>query len=231
MLLNGSWERAYPGQLIGLPLGVIAPRKFDKRIFAILFNFNDEDQWSAFKQASPYIRSYEYADLMFRHMRQIMDAKLTPDPIRWQVARQSSRYLLYLLHLEASQAIEGMSSHGPALDRLMDAISLNPEAEWKVEDMAKQLYLSIPQFHVIFRERYQLTPAAAVTEQRMWRAGELLLDTDEPIERIAESVGYKSYSSFSRLFKKFLGISPGAYRREKRRERALNDASIHESGF
>jgi len=57
-----------------------------------------------------------------------------------------------------------------------------------------------------------------VTETRMKKAGELLQDTDDKIQAIAEMVGYKDQNYFSRAFKKFYGDYPSKYRAKKRTE-------------
>ena len=41
---------------------------------------------------------------------------------------------------------------------------------------------------------------------------ELLLSTDYPINRVADSVGYDNYSYFARLFKRETGMTPQEYR-------------------
>jgi AraC-like DNA-binding protein len=48
-----------------------------------------------------------------------------------------------------------------------------------------------------------------------------LRDTDDPVHRIAESVGYTSEHAFSRAFSRDRGQPPGRYRRETRRSAAL----------
>ncbi|HET9394583.1 MAG TPA: helix-turn-helix transcriptional regulator, partial [Nitrospiraceae bacterium] len=52
---------------------------------------------------------------------------------------------------------------------------------------------------------------------RMQRAAIRLEEGDEPIIRIAESVGYQSESAFNKAFSKEMGIAPARYRRAHRR--------------
>jgi AraC-like DNA-binding protein len=46
--------------------------------------------------------------------------------------------------------------------------------------------------------------------------GHKLESGDEPVEEICWLVGYEDASSFRRLYKRMVGISPGAYRRKFR---------------
>jgi AraC-like DNA-binding protein len=51
-----------------------------------------------------------------------------------------------------------------------------------------------------------------VDAERLERARWLLLNTDLPVERIAERLGYGDPSNFSRTFKRWTGINPRAFR-------------------
>jgi AraC-like DNA-binding protein len=53
-----------------------------------------------------------------------------------------------------------------------------------------------------------------VAEMRLELACRLLAETDEPISRIALSLGYAGASSFSRSFMRLMKVQPGAYRRQ-----------------
>ncbi|MCF2716593.1 AraC family transcriptional regulator [Paenibacillus sp. UKAQ_18] len=48
----------------------------------------------------------------------------------------------------------------------------------------------------------------------MNKAKELLAESDDPINLIASSVGFSDALSFSKFFRKELGISPSQYRKE-----------------
>ena len=52
-----------------------------------------------------------------------------------------------------------------------------------------------------------------VDQIRLEKAKELLKKNDLKIEYIAELTGYNSSYSFTRFFKKYMGISPSEYRK------------------
>ncbi|HML45828.1 MAG TPA: helix-turn-helix transcriptional regulator, partial [Clostridia bacterium] len=52
-----------------------------------------------------------------------------------------------------------------------------------------------------------------VTQQRMIRARNLLLTTDDTVASIAENSGYRTAAYFSTAFKKETGMTPKAFRR------------------
>ena len=47
---------------------------------------------------------------------------------------------------------------------------------------------------------------------RVSKAMDLLVSTEDTLEKIAEAVGYINVRTFSRTFLKYVGISPGKYR-------------------
>ena len=44
----------------------------------------------------------------------------------------------------------------------------------------------------------------------------MLKEGTETVEKVGQSVGYESLVSFSRAFKNYLGMSPGAYRKKSK---------------
>ena len=54
-----------------------------------------------------------------------------------------------------------------------------------------------------------------ITEKRMERAKQLLLQTDMTVSSIAQKVGYYSDVVFIRNFKKNVGMTPGKFRSDK----------------
>jgi len=69
-----------------------------------------------------------------------------------------------------------------------------------------------------FRERAGVNFIDYLTEKRMSRACDLLVNTNMKIREIMEQVGYIDLASFTRKFTKLFGISPGCYRDEKRKK-------------
>jgi two-component system response regulator YesN len=64
----------------------------------------------------------------------------------------------------------------------------------------------------LFKEQTGETFSSFVARTRMEKARDLLVTTDISVEEIGRMVGVSSRSTFNRLFKKFVGVSPGTYR-------------------
>jgi AraC-like DNA-binding protein len=77
-----------------------------------------------------------------------------------------------------------------------------------IKDLAKIACLSETQFKKLFTQQLELSVLKYVTKERMEKAKALLMNTDYPIQIIAEQVGYEDLSAFSRRFSSYYGLSP-----------------------
>ncbi len=96
----------------------------------------------------------------------------------------------------------------PVLRHLRDHL----EAPLSKTALARIAGLSVPRFHVLFKQAFGHAPMAFVREQRLQRARRLLAHTDLPIGVIAQRCGIADALYFSRLFRQFEGLTPSAYR-------------------
>lgn len=68
-----------------------------------------------------------------------------------------------------------------------------------------------------FKRRFKLatgmSPLEYVHKLRLEEAKQLLESTDEPVEAVAEAVGYEDASFFGRLFRRHVALTPAQYRR------------------
>ena len=81
-----------------------------------------------------------------------------------------------------------------------------------MQSLAQHAMQSESSLYIKFRQIFGITPMRYLTEFRLSRAVNLLLGTDLSIREIGENVGYPDPFHFSKLFKKFYGQSPRAYR-------------------
>ena len=55
--------------------------------------------------------------------------------------------------------------------------------------------------------------SSALIAYRLDKAAALIRGSDSSLVRIADAVGYRDYAQFSKMFKKYKGVSPSDYRR------------------
>ena len=81
-------------------------------------------------------------------------------------------------------------------------------------------YLGItPQYLSNFFKNHELeTLSNYITRLRLTKAKELLVTTNLSITEIAEAIGYANSTSFTKMFKKHEGTSPGLYRKKERQK-------------
>lgn len=78
--------------------------------------------------------------------------------------------------------------------------------------LAARLHLSPRSLHRKFMAEAGMTPGKWIQQKRLEKARVLLETTTTPIDDVCMEVGYEDLSSFSRLFKKTVGLSPTEYR-------------------
>nr|CEL17341.1 Transcriptional regulator, AraC family [Kibdelosporangium sp. MJ126-NF4]CTQ91431.1 Transcriptional regulator, AraC family [Kibdelosporangium sp. MJ126-NF4] len=100
----------------------------------------------------------------------------------------------------------------PALAPALSAIHQSPERDWSVDELARLATLSRSAFATRFATLLGQPPGAYITTQRLTRAAHLLHSTNEPVSRVATTVGYASEAAFSRAFTRTYGTSPRTWR-------------------
>lgn len=82
-----------------------------------------------------------------------------------------------------------------------------------LDDMARLCRLSASHFGRAFKVSFGEPPHGFLVRQRVDRAKQMMLETGEPLCQIAFACGFADQSHFSRLFRRWEGISPNAWRR------------------
>ncbi|HEV7301531.1 MAG TPA: arabinose operon transcriptional regulator AraC [Tepidisphaeraceae bacterium] len=87
-----------------------------------------------------------------------------------------------------------------------------------VEDLAEVGGLSVSRLAHLFREQTGRTPQQFVETQRINRATQLLELSGKSIKEIAHELGFENPFYFTLRFKKHVGVSPKAYRQQRKME-------------
>ena len=85
-----------------------------------------------------------------------------------------------------------------------------------LDDLAHVAGLSPNHLLRMFKQAFGQTPHQYLTAKRLEHARHLLAHTDQPVTEICLSVGFASLGAFSWLFRRRVGVSPAAYRRQTR---------------
>lgn len=99
--------------------------------------------------------------------------------------------------------------------RVIAHIDANIDSEISNKDLAGAVRLSPGYFCHAFKASVGETPHGYVIRRRLQRAQGLMLSTDATLGQIALDCGLADQSHFTRLFRRLVGESPGAWRRAR----------------
>jgi AraC-like DNA-binding protein len=89
-----------------------------------------------------------------------------------------------------------------------------PEKNWTIDQLSKHAGMSRSSFCSTFKKLVGETPLEYLTNWRMMKAKEILMQGNEKISEVALRVGYQSEAAFSRIFKSKVNLSPSAFKLE-----------------
>jgi len=110
------------------------------------------------------------------------------------------------------------------LSKAIQAMHSGIDRSWSVESLAREARMSRSAFALKFRTVLGQTPLEYLTRWRMHKAGAMIRSNNMSFSEVASAIGYGSESSFSRVFRREMGLAP----REYRRKSALLQSSIGE---
>jgi len=100
------------------------------------------------------------------------------------------------------------------LSKAIEAMHADLDRRWSVASLAREARMSRSAFALRFRSVLGQTPLEYVTQWRMYRAGDMIRSNRTSFSEVASAVGYGSESSFSRVFRREMGVAPREYRRQ-----------------
>ena len=96
--------------------------------------------------------------------------------------------------------------------RAADLLREHPERRWTLEEIAAEVHLSPSRLSSVFVEAYGKTPLAFLTMLRAEQLAKYLRETDLTVTTAMHKVGWHSRSHATRLFRQYVGVTPGHYR-------------------
>jgi AraC family L-rhamnose operon transcriptional activator RhaR len=106
----------------------------------------------------------------------------------------------------------GLARTHPAVVAAMRMMEDRPAHPWTLTELAAELHLAPGYLVRLFKSATGLPPMAFLSRLRVEVAAAQLLQTDQSICRIGESVGWPDQNYFARRFRSHFGLSASAYR-------------------
>ncbi|MHC6654550.1 AraC family transcriptional regulator [Aeromonas salmonicida] len=107
--------------------------------------------------------------------------------------------------------------------------ALEQDPDLSIEALADRACLSLYHFHRVFTAVAGETPGEMCRRLRMQRAAWQLCYTDASVTTIALGAGLASSQAFAKAFRRHYGCTPGAFRRDKRKNGHLLSKDGHAS--
>ena len=102
------------------------------------------------------------------------------------------------------------------IGRAIALIHRDPARDWTVASLASAVGMSRSAFAARFTDLVGEPAMQYVLRWKMHAALKWLKESDATISQLATKLGYESEAAFSRAFKRLMGISPGAARKQAR---------------
>jgi AraC-like DNA-binding protein/ligand-binding sensor protein len=102
--------------------------------------------------------------------------------------------------------------HASALRKAERFIRRNYTHKISLGEIAGVSGLSAPYFSTIFKEEMGVNLSVYLNRLRVEKAAAMLIETETALSKISEACGFEDQSWFSKIFKNYMGLSPGKYR-------------------
>ncbi|KYC38467.1 AraC family transcriptional regulator [Scytonema hofmannii PCC 7110] len=177
---------------------------------------------------------YDSVDL---HKLEILPHFATPDPLvhhiglalKSELESQDKGSRIYIeslattlcIHILKQYAVsstkiatqsEGLSNI--KLRQAIEYINQNLEKDLTLTEIAAVAGMSIYHFSRLFKQSTGFSPHQYVLNSRIEKSKRLLVKTEEAIDQICQQVGFQSQSHFTNVFRKLIGTTPKAYRKQ-----------------
>lgn len=132
-------------------------------------------------------------------------------PLFSNIQLESLRTLL--TNIIFSNAIE--IERNETVEEISDYIEKNICENLSVNFLCNKFFISKNRLYKDFKEHYNTTPNEYITDVRIKKSKQLLIETEQPVYTVCENVGIENYTYFSSIFKKKTGFTPTEYRKTK----------------
>lgn len=97
------------------------------------------------------------------------------------------------------------------IDKALNIINSEYTSDISVNNIADRIGLERTYFSNLFKKKIGLSPKQYLLKTRMEQAAIFLKDYGYSVSLTALSVGYSDVYTFSKMFKKYFGVSPSKY--------------------
>lgn len=174
-----------------------------------LYIFSDADALGIWQH---HPCSFTIKDDALTFLFQLAYGELSAKAEGWQM--QAKRLLESLLCMAGRYAanLAQPAAQSYEMTAILHYILLQYASDLTVEALARRCSMSVSHFRKVFTAQMGMGPQQYIIRVRLSLAEQMLRQSKKPILSISEEVGFRSLSSFNRLFRKAYGCSPRQFR-------------------
>ena len=186
------------------------------------FEFASQEQ-HPFLKALPKIIKVDNSNieisLWMQHIASFMNEEVCGDKLGSKVIQGRLAEVLFILiirfYLERGNVKTGflLALKDPRISDSLRLMHESPERDWTLEQLATSVGMSRSLYSKEFKRLTGETPLGYLTNWRILKSKQFLVEKKTNINTIAADVGYQSEAAFNRIFKSKVGETPASYRR------------------
>ena len=123
------------------------------------------------------------------------------------------KYLEYVIRTSSDFA-SSLSKSQSVVGRVKEYINSHLSEEITRTNMANMVYLNSDYLARLFKKETNQSLGAYLLDRRIHEAKRLLVQSNIPVNEIAQKVGYDNFSYFSHIFKEKTNMTPNEYRKQ-----------------
>lgn len=104
------------------------------------------------------------------------------------------------------------AEHDTRIDHINTFVARHLDSPLPLADLARRFALSESHLRLLYRRVTGMSLGSYISRMRINRASGLLLNSEMQVTEVAHECGYDTVYSFSRAFKRAVGVSPRRYR-------------------
>jgi YesN/AraC family two-component response regulator len=111
-----------------------------------------------------------------------------------------------------------LKQYSPLIQKVINYVNLHLDLPLSLKRLSEMYFISPSYLSALFRQETGTTLTDYINTQRVHRAAQQLVSTNDSVSAIASGVGMLDVNYFSKIFKKALGVTPTQYRRNTKKQ-------------
>ncbi|MCH2450447.1 MAG: AraC family transcriptional regulator [Gracilimonas sp.] len=173
-------------------------------------------EWEYDAKSSVHFSNTESVNLLIRKMFHIFTEEHKQRDLL--VDLNISELIVHMLQTESRNLfLKNYRNHitKNGLAAAIDFIQNNLNQSISVQKISDVACMSKASFYRYFKNEFGMSPIEYINKERIKRASQLLLQSDNNVTDVSYKLGFSSLSHFIKLFKDYTGITPKQYQLQK----------------